>query len=603
MSKEFKLSKSLYGHSMDIRSVAATSNNDIISGSRDRTAKFWKFIPLQNVYDEVMTYKAHENFVGSVLYLEPTPEYLDGLVVTGGYDKAIHVYRPGEPFPTFSFKGEHTNTVCALSRGNSANSFLSASWDNTAKYWDLSSSRTKAIVTFSGHEAAVWYVKQLGNNLVVTASADKTIGVWTLQGRGINSLKGHTDAVRCIEDFPELSKFFSVSNDATIRVWAYSGRNLATYYGHNSFIYSIARCKALGDEGFVTSDEDRTVRVWKNGENIQIINLPALSVWCVTCLPNGDIVTGSSDGIVRIFTQNEGRVANEVTLKRFEEESNALKNQALQEIGGYKVSDLPGKEALYDPGKHAGQIKMVRENNGVVAYTWVEEGGSGHWDKVGDVMGGAENKEGQKTKYEGKEYDFVFSVDVEDGKPPLKLPFNRGDDPYVAAQAFLAKHLLPADYLEQVVDFILKNSKEQYVPPVNNEYQDPFTGGSRYTPNYGQNNKGQTGANSDPFTGASSYTTSKSTSGGRSDTLTSSSNTSLTQGNMTGFFPITTYRSFDMGTPEVILNKLKEFNQKCGDGSQRVDDRELEEMVKLAGGLPSDPNAFDTLFKLLDWPD
>lgn len=47
-------------------------------------------------------------------------------------------------------------------------------------------------------------------------------------------------------------------------------------------------------------------------------------------------------------------------------------------------------------------------------------------------------------------YDFVFSVDVEDGKPPLKLPYNRGEDPYVAATRFLAKNNLPSDYLEQV---------------------------------------------------------------------------------------------------------------------------------------------------------
>lgn len=63
-----------------------------------------------------MTYRSHENFVGSVLYLEPTSEYSDGLVVTGGYDKVIHVYKPGEPFPTYSFKGEHTNTGTEMTK-------------------------------------------------------------------------------------------------------------------------------------------------------------------------------------------------------------------------------------------------------------------------------------------------------------------------------------------------------------------------------------------------------------------------------------------------------------------------------------------------------
>lgn len=111
---------------------------------------------------------------------------------------------------------------------------------------------------------------------------------------------------------------------------------------------------------------------------------------------------------------------------------------------------LPGREALYDPGKRAGQMKMIREPHGVVAYTWVEDGQNSHWEKVGDVLGGTDKDATGKTVYEGKSYDYVFSVDVEDGKPPLKLPYNRGDDPYKVANEFLIKNALPAAYLEQV---------------------------------------------------------------------------------------------------------------------------------------------------------
>ena len=30
----------------------------------------------------------------------------------------------------------------------------------------------------------------------------------------------------------------------------------------------------------------------------------------------------------------------------------------------------------------------------------------------------------RKQVYEGKEYDYVFDVDIKDGAPPLKLPYN-----------------------------------------------------------------------------------------------------------------------------------------------------------------------------------
>lgn len=35
-----------------------------------------------------------------------------------------------------------------------------------------------------------------------------------------------------------------------------------------------------------------------------------LLVWSVACLSNGDIVAGSSDGLVRVFTRVEARVAD-----------------------------------------------------------------------------------------------------------------------------------------------------------------------------------------------------------------------------------------------------------------------------------------------------
>lgn len=64
-----------------------------------------------------------------------------------------------------------------------------------------------------------------------------------------------------------------------------------------------------------------------------------------------------------------------------------------------------------------------------------------------------------------KEYDYVFSVDISDSAPPLKLPYNKGDDPWTTAQAFIHKHTLPQDYLDQVVDFIIKNSTKTSANP------------------------------------------------------------------------------------------------------------------------------------------
>ena len=68
-------------------------------------------------------------------------------------------------------------------------------------------------------------------------------------------------------------------------------------------------------------------------------------------MPNGDIVTGASDGIVRVFSEAEERWASLEDLKAFDD---LVASQALpaQQIGDVKKSDLPGPEALGEPGMH-----------------------------------------------------------------------------------------------------------------------------------------------------------------------------------------------------------------------------------------------------------
>lgn len=66
-------------------------------------------------------------------------------------------------------------------------------------------------------------------------------------------------------------------------------------------------------------------------------------------MPNGDIVSGCSDGIVRVFSESEDRWASAEDLKGYEDQ---VANQALpsQTIGDVKKSDLSGPEALTEPG-------------------------------------------------------------------------------------------------------------------------------------------------------------------------------------------------------------------------------------------------------------
>lgn len=118
---------------------------------------------------------------------------------------------------------------------------------------------------------------------------------------------------------------------------------------------------------------------------------------------------------------------------------------------------LPGPESLLKEGKE-GETKIVRHADGkIMCYQWTKN----EWLCLGDVTGasGGSQENSGKVLYEGVEYDFVFNVDISDSHPPIKLPYNRDEDPWMAAQKFIHKHELPQVYLEQVANFIVKNSE------------------------------------------------------------------------------------------------------------------------------------------------
>lgn len=228
-------------------------------------------------------------------------------------------------------------------------------------------------------------------------------------------------------------------------------------------------------------------------------------MWAVACLKNGDILTGTSDGVVRIFTKDPNRFANERTMCVFNEAVETRIREANLSLGGVKVNELPGPESLLQKGRDD-QTKMIRHPDGkIICYQW----SNGKWNSLGSVVGAAGGtQESGKSLFEGKEYDYVFNVDISDSTPPLKLPYNRGDDPWHTAQKFIHEHELPQAYLDQVANFIVTNSG--IAPPTETSsstaYQDPFTGSGRYIPG-AESNFNSTSGNVDPFTGTSSYST------------------------------------------------------------------------------------------------
>ncbi len=95
-------------------------------------------------------------------------------------------------------------------------------------------------------------------------------------------------------------------------------------------------------------------------------------------------------------------------------------------------------------------------------------------------------------EYNGQEYDYVFDVDIEDGKPALKLPYNLSENPYDRATKFLGDNDLPISYLDSVANFITENTKGATIGQQSQAPSaDPMGTESRYRPDEAPAKKNQ----------------------------------------------------------------------------------------------------------------
>ncbi len=389
--------------------------------------------------------------------------------------------------------------------------------------------------------------------------ADKHIRIFSPSGKLLHTVKASTDVVRALcrvpADHPSKADFASAGNDGVIRLWRLDGRQVGELHGHENFIYSLV---SLPSGELASSGEDRTVRIWRGSECVQTITHPAISVWGVAaCSENGDVVSGASDRKVRIFSRRKERQAEPEVIQAFED---SVKSSSIpqQQMGDVQKDKLPGPEFLTQKsGTKEGQVVMVREANGSVgAYQWSQ--GAHEWLSVGTVVD-AVGSSGRKVDYAGKSYDYVFDVDIEDGKPPLKLPFDLSQNPYEAATKFIQDNELPATYLEQVANFIITNTQGATLGQTSQPQpagSDPYGMENRYRP-------GDAASTSSPAPTPATTSRPK-------------------------VLPQTTYLSIKTANLRTILKKTQELNQQLiNEGSKdlSLNDSQLSTLSNLISSL------------------
>lgn len=496
----YKLRAELRAHSSDVRGVAVSSEGVIATASRDKTVVLWG----PDSVEPKASLRGHDHFVNAVAFA--TPEKL----VTASSDETLRVWDV-ESAECLAVLQGHSGPVCAISvLPGDGGKIASASWDKTARVWDIRSGSCDRVLR--GHEAAVWSVCGFPDGRLVTVAADKTVRLWPAGGgESVTLAPVHSDVVRDVIPGPK-GGFITVANDSTMVYWGDSGgsfteaRRLADLHD-GSYAYSVDGSETSpGSWLFVSGGEDNSVRVIEADltstisiECTQTVMHPG-TVWDVSLCPGGDFVSGCSDGVARVFTRDPAAVAEADVLASFEK-AVSERQVNTKVIGGVDVNKLPELEsALSLPGRKDGENKIVKTSSGTAeVHMW--SAAEGRWTKVGEVVDNPATGGGGSVN--GKSYDFVFEVEIGEGGKKEKLGYNRGENPYLAAQRFMDDNELSPEFLDQIAQFIEQQVPADALQARGTGPSDPLTGGARYVPGGQRQADGGTGG--DPLTGGSRY--------------------------------------------------------------------------------------------------
>ena len=137
---------------------------------------------------------------------------------------------------------------------------MSVSDDKTAKLWDIQ--RLKQMKTMKKHTGIIFDCEfSFDNTTMATCSVDKTVFLWSLKGKAIAALRGHSAPVNSIAFLGEQNKLASASSDKTIRIWDTENfTTIRTIAEHTKAVLDIIA--SPDGKTLISNSNDGTVRVW-----------------------------------------------------------------------------------------------------------------------------------------------------------------------------------------------------------------------------------------------------------------------------------------------------------------------------------------------------
>ena len=196
----------------------------------------------------------------------------------------------------------HTSLVEALTFSPDGSILVSASFDNTFRFWDTETREHIATLDNTGRARSL-SISHDGRTLA-SASDDNTVRLWDVNSRvRVATLAGHTNPVNGVAFSPDGTLLASASNDGTARIWNAETRgHIATLEGHTAPVNGVV----FSPDGtlLATASDDGTAGIWNVATRQRIATFAGHTsrVGGVAFSPEGTLLASASgDGTARLW--------------------------------------------------------------------------------------------------------------------------------------------------------------------------------------------------------------------------------------------------------------------------------------------------------------